>query len=118
MSKKAPFVGTRRGGQIVAALRRLYLYSPERRAASNAAFKYRDKGIEYYECQICKEVKPRKETQVDHEPPVVGPEGIQSWDAFITRLFSNHQRRVCKPCHRVKTNGENSVRRGLKKRLR
>ena len=115
----APFVGTKRGRQIVQVLRRLFLYSPERRAARTSAFIERKGGIEYYECQECKEIKERKETHVDHDPPVVDKTGITSWDVYIQRLFPSDPRALnvlCKACHRIKTNQENAGRREARQR--
>src|ERR1700748_786220 len=119
LKSKAPFVGTKRGRQIVQALRRLFLYSEERRQARKQAFRFRRELKEFYECQQCKEIKERKETHVDHDPPVVDKTGITSWDVYIQRLFPSDPRALnvlCKACHRIKTNQENAGRREARQR--
>lgn len=67
----------------------------------------------HYTCAGCGELFPQKECRADHADPVVGPEGFDGWDTYITRMFcpvSNFQI-LCNPCHTKKSNLENEERR-------
>jgi len=64
-------------------------------------------------CAKCKESFTMRDVQVDHIDPVV-PVGreLQSWDEYICRLFCgvDNLQVLCKPCHKEKSNNENSQR--------
>lgn len=70
---------------------------------------------------ICKECGPekiygRKDINLDHIIPVVGPEGFTSFDDFISRLFCEKDgyQILCTEHHDIKTNKENEERRLIK----
>lgn len=54
--------------------------------------------------------------QADHKIPVIGPEGFQTWDLFIERLYCEADgfEAKCKECHRAITKHENEQRRAHK----
>lgn len=63
----------------------------------------------HYECNICKQLFPSKDVQVDHKKPIVSPsKGFTSWDDFINALFcpKKNLQVLCKPCHDIKTKKE------------
>ena len=70
-----------------------------------------------YRCAYCGELFGPKDIQIDHIIPVIDPhQGFVDWDTYIERLFSpleNYQV-LCKPCHTIKTNAENKIRRQQK----
>ena len=72
-----------------------------------------------YECQYCgKEVGP-KEFDVDHFSPCVDVDDNKEvgydYNGIIERMFDmENSFVVCKPCHRIKTGKENSVRKTKK----
>ena len=86
-------------GRIIAALRRVWLYSEPRRDCLKAAKVSR--GL--YKCDECKKAHPKKQVQVDH---IIEVGKFETWDLFMERLFcdvSNLQI-LCKACHLIKTN--------------
>lgn len=92
---------------IVKALRRVWGWSPEKRAARARARTPR-KGF-YYLCDKCGGEFLRKETAVDHIEPVVQPElGFVDWNTLVGRLFCHETNLavLCKPCHKLKTKVE------------
>jgi len=103
---------------ILRALRKLFFYWPPRKEARKRALVKKEGKNEYYTCAICRSIFIRKDTHVDHIIPVVGPEGITSFDAYIDNLFCpmENLRVLCKGCHNEKTREENAgrakVRRG------
>ena len=85
-------------GAIRSQLRRLWLYSDQRKACLTAARVSRGK----YRCAKCNELFGPKEVQVDH---IIEIGKLISWDDWITKLFcdvSNLQV-LCKSCHLAKT---------------
>jgi 5-methylcytosine-specific restriction endonuclease McrA len=74
-----------------------------------------------YKCAACGEVFKSGEVQLDHIVPVVDPidgfprlpNGEADWNTYIARLFvpESGWQVICRPCHTVKTNTENMVRR-------
>lgn len=91
-----------RTGLIIASLRKIWLYSPERREAKKKA----KRGKEYL-CACCK--KTYLKVSVDHIDPVGT---FTSWDAFINRLFCSVENLqiLCKGCHDAKTLHERNER--------
>lgn len=87
-----------RTGLIIASLRKMWLYSPERREAKKLS--KRGKG---YLCASCKKVYEK--VSVDHIDPVGT---FVSWDAFIAKLFcpTTNLQVLCKVCHDAKTKSE------------
>ncbi len=62
----------------------------------------------------CKNGKWRKTSDIalDHIEPVVDPyTGHVSWDKHIDRLFHGAMQLLCKPCHNLKSDLENQIRR-------
>lgn len=71
-----------------------------------------------FSCAICGIKASRKGVQVDHVEPVIDPNtGFKTYDEYIKRLFVNLDKLqvLCKECHRVKSKGENAIRRKVKK---
>lgn len=82
-----------------------------------------------YECDECKLIISKDETQVDHINTVVPLEGWgdaptfldTDWNSFMKRLYIEDidgYRVLCKPCHKVITKEQNATRRELKKKLK
>jgi 5-methylcytosine-specific restriction endonuclease McrA len=96
-------------GYLFGALRRIFRWSPERRAALEAA----RQGLKYL-CAKCGKLFDKRKIAVDHITPVVSPEtGFVDWNTYIVRLFvtKDQLQVLCKPCHKEKTNLENTARR-------
>ena len=105
-------------GYLLAAFRKVFRWSPERRKALARAFKYKKGKIEFYECEECHEIVPRKEKQVDHTSPVILPQqGFIGYDDLRRRMFVSavELKVLCKKCHQKKTQAENKIRRQVKK---
>lgn len=88
-------------GHIRSALRKLWMWSPQRRAALKRA---KWNGTKFYRCQECH--LPTEKPEVDHKIPCGPTPGSKfgasaSWDIFINRLFTSEAglRVLCKPCH-------------------
>lgn len=94
-----------RTGLIIAALRKIWLFSPERREAKSKA-----KRGKSYLCASCKQTYLK--VSVDHIVPVGT---FTSWDAFIERLFCpiDNLQVLCKGCHDLKSGYEREQRRSL-----
>jgi hypothetical protein len=90
---------------IIAALRKLWLWSPERRAVVAAA---RVTPTES-RCSECRTVRPKKEIQVHHLNEVIPPgwssKPRKNWNLYISRLFvaEKFMAPVCKECHKKHT---------------
>ena len=99
--------------------RKAFRWSPAYKATLRRAFVRKEGKIEYYRCELCSTVVPRRQKQIDHIEPVVdvvaGRDG--SWDTYKIRMFVDETllQLLCKPCHRKKTNKENSERWKTKK---
>lgn len=102
---------------IIAALRKVWRYSPARRAVKNRA-----KVGEAYRCESCQGLFERIE--IDHIDPVgscvftSGPnKGKKNWNEFIERLNyvqEDNLRALCRGCHKEKSVKENAERRKAK----
>jgi hypothetical protein len=94
--KKQPPLKSR----ITSALRQVWRWSPERRAALERARVCRGS----YECELCGHRSGPKGVQVDHVEACRKP-GDDSWDGFIARLFCPVEdlRVLCRGCHQVQT---------------
>jgi 5-methylcytosine-specific restriction endonuclease McrA len=70
------------------------------------------KGLYYCENPECGIIVKKKETQMDHVIPVIPVTGFDSWEGVLDRMFCSPDgfQRLCKACHRVKTDLENSQR--------
>lgn len=95
--------------RITSALRQVWRWSPERRAALERARLVRGR----YQCNLCGRIFGPNYVQVDHIEPVVDPAGgFQGWDTFIDRLFCSTTglQVICKGCHAVETAKQRKVR--------
>jgi 5-methylcytosine-specific restriction endonuclease McrA len=82
--------------RITSALRRIWLYSPQRRAAVAAA------KADGNRCTKCR--RPQAKLDIDHIESVVGVEGFNGdWTNYIKRLMEGELTWLCKPCHKRKT---------------
>jgi 5-methylcytosine-specific restriction endonuclease McrA len=100
--------------KIMSALRRIWRYSPERKAALDAA----TVGKDTVRCGSCGQETHKKLAAVDHVETVVPLAGFQSWDETIARMKSTKLMVLCCECHSKKTKDENEKRRALKKLLK
>lgn len=109
---------------LIAAARKIWLWSPERREAiANASL-----GPDLVECKKCKKLLPKfmargkkKLFAVDHIDPVVLPStGFLNWDEYYARLFvpANKLQILCHSCHEEKTEKENNERGNVRERKR
>lgn len=92
------------------ALRRASYRWPGRYQAAKRAHIGRNQ----YKCESCNGTFTKNEIQLDHIDPVVDPErGFVGFDEWIDRMFaySDGWSTKCKPCHQVKTQAENEIRR-------
>lgn len=69
-----------------------------------------------HRCAECEGLFPKNGVQADHIVPVIGPNGFDSWDLVVERLFCEASgfRILCKKCHKAVTKLENEERRNLK----
>ena len=90
-------------GYIIAALRKIWRWSQERRKCLKEA-----KRRKRYQCAKCK--KYYLKVQVDHIVPIGGFKN--DWNAFIDKLFCSvdNLQSICKKCHSKKTNKERTRR--------
>ena len=94
-------IGARERAAIRSALRRVWQFGPDRRAAKARAKGPRGLG---WVCQACRTFTPAPE--VDHKEPV-GPtpgargSGDATWDGFMARMFcgADGLRVLCRNCH-------------------
>lgn len=103
---------------LLAAFRRTFRWSPERKKALKRAFHHKDGKIEFYECEECHQIVPRKQKQVDHVEPVIMPlVGFNGYDDLKARMFvtASKLKVLCRPCHKIKTQAENVIRRKVRK---
>ena len=70
-----------------------------------------------YQCSSCSKIVGPKEIKIDHIEPVVPVTGFTNWDDLIGRLFCEESglQAICKDCHQIKTDKENSDRRRCRK---
>lgn len=104
---------------IKAALRRIWGWYPERKKAKQRAIVGYKGKVEVFRCEEC-DTTPllRKQVQIDHIEEVDNPEGWDSWDLYIERLFcpASGLKILCLPCHKEKTTANNATRRANKKK--
>jgi len=114
--------------RIVSALRKVWRYSPLKKEVyyRNLVAK-RSREIDYtYKCEKCDFIGIKSEFNIDHVIPVVGLEGMTTWDDYILRLFcatdktlkqfnSQNLMLLCTTCHDVKTQEESKIRKLNKK---
>lgn len=82
--------------RITSALRRIWLYSPQRRLTVAKA------KADSNRCTECR--KPQIKCDIDHVDSVVPVEGFNGdWTNYVKRLFEGELTWLCKPCHNIKT---------------
>jgi len=98
--------------KLIAAVRRVFFYSPLRYEASKKA-KTKDGK---YKCNNCGRVFER--AIIDHIQPVVHLEkGFEGWSTYVRRLFCSVHllQNLCTQCHKTKSAAERKVRQKYKK---
>lgn len=96
--KELPAISKESRKKIRQALRRLWIFSEERREALRRA--HAGRGM--YICEACRYIRGKKEVQVDHIHPV-GGDGC--YNTHISLLFcpADNLQVLCKSCHKLKT---------------
>ena len=98
---------------LVSILRRATYRWPERNAALSAA--RIERGL--YKCAMCQGSFKKDEVDIDHSLPVVNiSNGFTNWDDYIKGMFPDADgfQILCKSCHDVKTDLENTMRQSIK----
>lgn len=86
--------------KIVAALRKVFRYSPMRKQALAAVVISNG----YFKCPLCKTAWPLQMADVDHEPPLgPQPKSFPELADWAYRLFYGPVQVICKICHKAKT---------------
>lgn len=70
-----------------------------------------------FKCEKCYDVVGDKEIEIDHIKPVVDvKQGFVDWNTYVSRLLVNSDglAALCKPCHSIKTQVENEMRKKYK----
>lgn len=87
-------------GRIVAALRKVFRYSPMRKQALAAVVISNG----YFKCPICKTSWPLQMADVDHRPPLGSqPKTFEELADWSQRLFYGPVQVICKLCHKKLT---------------
>ena len=94
--------------KIMAALRKIWRFSPERKAALDAAANPENK--QEVVCASCGAWTHVKLAKVDHLFPIVPVAGFDSWDDVIHTLRFGSLQVLCESCHAFKTRTENAER--------
>jgi len=90
-----------RDGKLKVAIRKVWRFSPHRKACLDAAY---NKETDDWTCAICK--KRTERISADHIIPV----GLaKTWDVFIKMMFEGVLQALCKPCHKGKSKYDNKV---------
>lgn len=101
--------------KITSALRKIWLFSPQRRAAVKRA---KDNGNK---CENPKCGAYQERLEVDHRDPVVPiDEGERDWNVYIARLMvdENGLENLCTHCHKAKTMTNAEQRKKNKEKLK
>jgi len=93
-------------------LSQMWNWYPPRRAVRARA----EVRPDHSRCAICKKIFPDHETAVDHIIPKVDVRNhadYATWDEAIDRWLCDEENLqvLCKPCHKAKSNRENTLRR-------
>lgn len=104
---------------VKSQLRRIWSWSPERKAAKKRALVTKDgRGNELFRCERCN-ASPltRKQVDIDHIDEADNVGEWKGWDDFITKLFcpADGLMVLCKTCHAAKTVVNNKIRRSARK---
>lgn len=97
---------------VIQLLRRgSYKWKPRDLALKNARI---SRGV--YACAHCKNHMSRKELNIDHIVPVIPLSGTTDFNVIIERMYcsSSGFQILCKPCHKVKTDKENALRKDMR----
>jgi hypothetical protein len=86
--------------KIRSALRKVWMYSPQRRDALKAAKMPDGK----YFCEACKKFFEKWAMDVDHVSPCGSFSNWAEFGLWADRLFTNPLQAICKSCHKDKTN--------------
>lgn len=84
--------------KIRSALRKVWLYSPQRREAL-----IKVKNGKMYWCSTCNKMMPKWAIDVDHIIPCGSLGSIEDVKGFVDRLFHGQLQILCKVCHTLKT---------------
>ena len=99
---------------LIPKLRSASLYWPARQDVYERIRVERGK----YACEMCGEIKARKEIAIDHINPIISIQhGFNDdWTALINALYceADGLQGLCKPCHSIKTMQEDEMRRHYK----
>ena len=96
--------------RLTSAIRKVWLYSPQRRDVLKAAKENGNK------CALCN--KAQEKLEVDHVKSAVPLSGwTGDWTLYITQMFEGEMMAICKPCHTAKTTVERTLRQKFKKAL-
>jgi len=92
---------------LVAAIRRIWYWSPNRKAVKKAA----------KACALCGKVCDKYD--IDHIVPV-GPKPAEwkNWDQYLNSMFEGKLQALCKECHKEKTAEDIRVMRQTKKGIK
>lgn len=91
--------------RLRAALRMLWLRSPERAAAVRAG----RVGRGQYRCSRCEALVGPKGFQIDHDPACGGLRSLDDVERFTRTLFLGRQVVMCRECHAIKTKEDRRV---------
>jgi hypothetical protein len=91
--------------KIRSALRKIWLYSPQRREALSRA---KIGGLPLWLCHTCKGSFVKEQVHVDHIL-ACGPSKIGQFDVFIDRLFNGKLQVLCVFCHDDKSKKDNKL---------
>lgn len=99
---------------IVSALRRVWRFSPEVKAARDSArvvLQETPRRVAY-RCARCGGLYKSDDVQVDHIVPVVPVGGFDSWDGYVARMFCgvDGYQVLCGPCHDERTAEQRTAR--------
>ncbi len=91
--------------KIRSALRKIWLYSPQRRETLNRA---KIKGLPLWLCHTCKGSFVKEQVHVHHKI-TCGKSGMGNFDNFIDKLFNGKLEVLCVFCHNDEHDKENKV---------
>ena len=98
--------------RVVAAIRKIWLYSPMRREVIKRCKVDKDTS----RCERCKKLCDK--VQVDHDPPAVPLTGWDNFQGFFDRMFvepSIGLKGLCIECHTKITESQRKIRKKNKK---
>lgn len=125
--KKSSTIKTRNGGEwsdakffsfVKSGLRTTSVRWPPRYKTLAAAYVGQKINVEsgrmakHYKCAKCEGEFTQKNIEINHKIPVILTSGFDSWSGVIERMFCEAEglEALCKPCHKVITKYENTLR--------